>query len=233
MLGGFLNALMLAATRKYVELEFGPGRYPDPVHVFVQFLSMVPPGPVAITCHTLRTSSRQCVLRVELCGNRPESAQSQSSTTVAIVTYGDLSKEKGLSQDTRPAIPIPLPQRQTECVPIDDPVVDATPVTRKLHWIAPKGANGLWGHRLGGHHREVWLSPRDGSKMSSIFHLALLADLVSDRDRNNTTKLHVLTYDSLCNRQPPMSKDFIPATPYQHSACLWSSSRNPAPIRNG
>lgn len=128
-----------------------------------------------ITCHRLRNSSRQCVLRVEL--SRSGSAE---STTVSIVTFGDLSKEKGLSQDTRPAIPTPLPQRQTECVPIDDPVVDATPVTRKLHWVAPKGANGLWGHRLGGHHREVWLSPRDGSKLSSIYHLALLADLVSD-----------------------------------------------------
>lgn len=166
---------MLSATRKYLELEFGPGRYPDPVNVFVQFLSMVPPGAVVITCNRLRNSSRQCVLRVEL--SRPGSAE---FTTVSIVTFGDLSKEKGLSQDTRPAIPTPLPQRQTECVPIDDPVVDATPVTRKLHWIAPKGANGLWGHRLGGHHREVWLSPRDGSKLSSIYHLALLADLVSD-----------------------------------------------------
>lgn len=171
MLGGFLNALMLSATQKYLELEFGPGRYPHPIHVFVQFLNMVPAESVVITCHTLRTSSRQCVVRVEL----SRGTESQSPTTVAIVTYGDLLKEKGVSQHTKPVITT-LPNRHTECVPIDDPVVDATPVTRQLHWIAPN-ANNLWGHRLGGHHREVWLSPRDGSKMSSVFHLAVLADM--------------------------------------------------------
>lgn len=165
---------MLSATQKFLVLEFGPGKYPHPIHVFVQFLSMVPAGSVTITCHSLRTSSRQCVVRVELSRNSA-SSEPQPPTTVAIVTYGDLSKEKGVSQDTKPVITT-LPNRYTDCVPIDDPVVDATPVTRKLHWIAPN-ANGLWGHRLGGHHREVWLSPRDGSKMSSIFHLAVLADM--------------------------------------------------------
>lgn len=168
---------MLAATQEYLQAEFGPGRYPDPIHVFVQFLSMVPPGEMAVTCHLLRTSSRQCVVRVELARLADASSEPQA-TTVAIVTYGDLSKEKGVTQDAEPALSIALPNRETECVPIDDPVVDATPVTRKLHWVAPKGANGLWGHRLGGHNREVWLSARDGSKWSSVFHLAMLADMV-------------------------------------------------------
>lgn len=178
VLGGFLNALMLAATQKYLEAEFGAGRYPDPIHVFVQFLSMVPPGLVTVTCHLLRRSSRQCVVRVEVVRVSKKSSEPQA-TTVAIVTYGDLSKEKGVTQDAEPALNIAMPDRKTECVPIDDPVVDATPVTRRLHWIAPKGANGLWGHRLGGHNREVWLSARDGSAWSSVFHLAMLADMVS------------------------------------------------------
>lgn len=229
MLGGFLNALMLSATRKYLELEFGPGRYPDPIHVFVQFLNIVPPGQVIITCHILRTSSRQCVVRVEL--SRLVSAAEVQSTTVAIVTYGDLSKEKGLSQDAEAALSLstPLPNRDTECVPIDDPVVDATPVTRKLHWIAPQGANGLWGHRLGGHQREVWLSPRDGSKWSSIFHLAMLADMVG---QHHNQPLHSLpaTNDQQ-PLQPPATHEQGFYTRYALSTLCLSVEfkRNPHP----
>lgn len=103
----------------------------------------------------------------------------QSLACTAIVTLSDFDKEAGLSQDTAGSIIRPLPCRQTDCVTIDDPVVDATPVTRKLHWVAPHSPDGLWGHRLGGHQREVWLSLRDGSKISDLLHLALLADMVS------------------------------------------------------
>lgn len=176
-MGGFLTALMLSATRRFIELEFADKHLPDPINVFVQFLSMVRPGDVVIACHCLRVSSRQCVVRVELFQHR---GGSSGLSTMAIVTYGDMSKEKGISQGLD-GMATPLPHRERECVRIDDPVVDATPVTRKLHWIAPRSADGLWGHRLGGHNREVWLSFRDDSKISSIFHLALLADMVSPR----------------------------------------------------
>lgn len=173
-----MNALMLSATRKYIELEFPDKHLPDPIHVFVQFLSMVPPGNVRIACNCLRVSSRQCVVRVELYRQR-DTQSTDAPSTVAIVTYGNIPHERGLTQDTKPAISAPLPKLETECVHIDDPVVGATPVTRKLHWVAPKSANGLWGHRLGGHHREVWLSFRDGSRIASVFHLVMLADMVS------------------------------------------------------
>lgn len=168
-----MTALMLSATRKFIELEFPDKHMPDPINIFVQFLSMVPPGEVTISCHCLRVSKRLCIVRVELSRNA-----APGPSTVAMVTYGDMSKEKGLSQDPN-VTTTPVPKRDAECVRIDDPVVDSTPVTRKLHWVAPKSANGLWGHRLGGHNREVWLSFRDGSKISSVFHLALLADMVS------------------------------------------------------
>lgn len=184
MLGGFLNAVMLSAARKYIELEFDDKNLPDPVHVFVQFLRTVPPGAVRIACHSLRVSSRQCVVRVEPYrhdNTEPSSPGSNSSSTVATVTYGNYSKEKGLTQDAKSAVPLSPANRETDCVRIDDPVVDATLVTHKLHWIAPRSANGLWGHRLGGHQREVWLSFRDGSKIDSSFHLALLADMVSPK----------------------------------------------------
>lgn len=171
---------MLSAAKKFIVTELGDGRFPDPVHAFVQFLSMVPPGPVSITCKFLRVSKRQCVVNVELV--RSSAAlwkKPELPATVGIFTYGDLSKERGLSQASDPALRIPVPPRETECVTIDDPVVDSTPVTRKLHWLAPRSANGLWGHRLGGHNREVWISFRDGSKISDCLHLALLSDMVS------------------------------------------------------
>lgn len=171
---------MLNATRKFIELEFPDKHLPDPIHVFVQFISMVPSGNVTISCHCLRVSSRQCAVKVELFRHRANSSEvSGPLSTIAIVTYGNFAKEKGLSQD--PNIkPTPIPSREKECVLIDDPVVDSTPVTSKLNWIAPKSPNGLWGHRLGGHNREVWLSFRDGSKISDPLHLALLADMVSN-----------------------------------------------------
>lgn len=180
VLGGFLHALMLSAAKKFILAELGDGRFPDPVHAFVQFLSMVPPGPVSITCKLLRVSSRQCVVNVKLVRS-PNALwkKPEPPATVGIFTYGDLSKERGLSQAGDPTLTIPAPRRETECVTIDDAVVDATPVTRKLHWVAPRSANGLWGHRLGGHHREVWLSFRDGSKISDFLDLALLSDMVS------------------------------------------------------
>ncbi|RAH67033.1 thioesterase family protein [Aspergillus aculeatinus CBS 121060] len=148
VLGGFSAAVMLSAGRKFLEQELGDGLYPDPVHAFVQFLREVHPGECTITCAISRTSSRRCVVTVEL---KPAAAAA--------------------------AIRPPLPNRQTECTTIDNPVVDATPVTRKMHWVAPRSANGLWGHRLGGHNREVWLSFRDGTKFSDILHLAYLSDL--------------------------------------------------------
>lgn len=171
---------MLSAGRKYIQSEFKDRNlnFPDPIHVFVQFLRMVPPGTVSVTCTCLRVSSRQCVVRAELFSESESSSSANTSdpvSTVAIITYGDLSREKGLTQGTKA---VPLPDRETDCVKIDDPVVDATPVTSKLHWVAPKSADGLWGHRLGGHNREVWLSFRDGSKVSDTLYLALLADMV-------------------------------------------------------
>ncbi|EAW08473.1 thioesterase family protein [Aspergillus clavatus NRRL 1] len=178
VLGGFLQALMLSAAKKFVVAELGDGRFPDPIHAFVQFLSMVPPGPVAITCKILRRSSRKCVVSVELVRIRASPApKPDPPATVGVFTYGDLSRERGLSQPSDPALTPPVPLRDTDCVPIDDPVVDATPVTRKLHWVAPRSANGLWGHRLGGHHREVWLAFRDGSMIDDVLHLALLSDM--------------------------------------------------------
>lgn len=146
---------------------------------------MVPPGQVSISCRTLRTTSRMCVVNAELevhpearyASGAVPSQQSLACTT--IVTLSDLDKETGLTQGTAGSTIHPLPSRQIDCVIIDDPVVDATPVTRKLHWVAPRSSDGLWGHRLGGHQREVWLSFRDGSKISDLLHLALLADMVS------------------------------------------------------
>ncbi|KAL5365234.1 thioesterase-like superfamily-domain-containing protein [Aspergillus floccosus] len=176
VLGGFLDALMLSAAQRFAAAKFGPRRFPDAVHAFVQFLKMVPPGEVVITCDTLRVSSRQCVVKVELAGSAEASA---TITTVGIVTLGDISKEAGLSQPSQPALCTPPapPNRETECVTIDDPVVDATPVTSKLNWVAPRSPDGLWGHRLGGHHREVWVSFRDGSQIDDMYHLALLSDM--------------------------------------------------------
>lgn len=169
--------MALSATRKFLAQEFGTTRYPDPIHAFVQFLKMVPPGPVSLRCTGLRVSSRQCVVRVEL-------AQAQASASelaaVAIVTHADLSKEHGLTQTAAaPVSASRFPNRVRDCEIIDDPVVDATPVTSKLNWVAPRAANGLWGHRLGGHQREVWISFRDGSAISDVLHLALLSDMVT------------------------------------------------------
>ncbi|GAB1191901.1 hypothetical protein APSETT444_001085 [Aspergillus pseudonomiae] len=167
---------MLSAAQKLNALEFGEERFPDPIHVFVQFLHMVPPGQVVVTCKHLRVSSRQCVVRVEVA--RPAASGKPSSpATVGIVTCANISKEEGLTQHSKPAFAVPLPDRHTECVKIDDPVVDSTPVTSKLNWVSPKAANGLWGHRVGGHHREVWVSFRDGSNISDHLHLALLSDM--------------------------------------------------------
>ncbi|RAH50871.1 thioesterase family protein [Aspergillus brunneoviolaceus CBS 621.78] len=198
VLGGFSAAVMLSAGRKFLEQELGDGLYPDPVHAFVQFLREVHPGECTITCAISRTSSRRCVVTVELKRAAAASLKDQRetpnttgspsliTTTLGVFTYADISKEQGLTLEPPPAstkvaaaaaIRLPLPNRQTECTTIDNPVVDATPVTRKMHWVAPRSANGLWGHRLGGHNREVWLSFRDGTKFSDILHLAYLSDL--------------------------------------------------------
>ncbi|KAE8140738.1 thioesterase-like superfamily-domain-containing protein [Aspergillus pseudotamarii] len=176
VLGGYLTALMLSAAQKLNALEFGEERFPDPIHVFVQFLHMVPSGQVVVTCKHLRVSSRQCVLRVEV-ARTAASGNPSNPAAVGIVTCANISKEEGLTQHSKPAFAVPLPDRHTECIKIDDPVVDSTPVTSKLNWVSPKAANGLWGHRVGGHYREVWVSFRDGSNISSLLHLALLSDM--------------------------------------------------------
>ncbi|PLB45243.1 hypothetical protein P170DRAFT_366065 [Aspergillus steynii IBT 23096] len=185
VLGGFLNVMALSATRKFLAQEFGDAQYPDPIHAFVQFLKMVPPGLVSLCCTCLRVSSRQCVVRVELAQTKslrpprdPASTSTAEPAAVAIVTYADLSKEHGLTQTAaNPTIPSRFPDRVRDCAVIDDPIVDATPVTSKLNWVAPRASNGLWGHRLGGHQREVWISFRDGSAISDVLHLALLSDM--------------------------------------------------------
>lgn len=177
--------MMLSAGQKFIAQEFGGPQYPDPIHAFVQFLQTVPPGPVSLRCTCLRVSSRQCVVRVELARMRPQPRARHSASTspsgpaaVAILTYANMSKERGLTQSAPPTAPGHLPDRARECEVIDDPVVDATPVTSKLNWVAPRAPNGLWGHRLGGHQREVWISFRDGSAISDVLHLALLSDMV-------------------------------------------------------
>ncbi|RDW70752.1 thioesterase family protein [Aspergillus mulundensis] len=187
VLGGYLTALMLAAARKYASIETEAVlNYPDPVHVFAQFLLKVPPGQVSVSCKILRATSRLCVVRVELelpgQSNSGHGQPQPSTACIAIATFADLEKENGLTQgatapESSSAHPAPLPSREKECITIDDPVVDATPVTRKLHWVAPRSVDGRWGHRLGGHQREVWLSFRDGSAISDLLHLALLTDM--------------------------------------------------------
>ncbi|KAL5052124.1 hypothetical protein BDW71DRAFT_5739 [Aspergillus fruticulosus] len=184
-LGGYLTALVLSAARKFINSNTeAVVKCPDPIHVFIQFLRKVPPGQIFVSCKTLRVTSRLCVVKIDL--ELPQESESghgqtqQSPACIAIATFANLDKERGLTQGPTPSKPLvahPLPSRETECVTIDDPVVDATPVTRKLHWVAPRSADGLWGHRLGGHQREVWLSFRDGSTISDLLHLALLADM--------------------------------------------------------
>lgn len=171
---------MLSAGREYIQRELPGYDFRDPIHVFVQFLHMVRPGSVRITCNTLRVSARLCVLQVEISQASTSGNDAGAVATVSVITYGDLAREKGLSQRASDdAQIVPVADRLTECVEIDDPVVYSTPVTRKLRWVAPRSSNGLWGHRLGGHRREVWLSFRDGSAISDILHLALLSDMVS------------------------------------------------------
>ncbi|KAL4943879.1 hypothetical protein BDV06DRAFT_188900 [Aspergillus oleicola] len=215
VLGGYLTTLLLSAARKSIKLNRnleagqveGEAKYPDPIYVFTQFLRMVPPGPVVISCKILRATSRLCVVKVELSldaspelgkeqeserqqpqtpPSRPEIPQAQQGPAcVAIATFANLDKESGLSQTLTSSSSLSSlnanaytpPNRLTECVRIDDPVVDATPVTRKLNWVAPRSADGLWGHRLGGHEREVWLSFRDGAMISGLGYLALLSDM--------------------------------------------------------
>ncbi|KAL4999273.1 thioesterase-like superfamily-domain-containing protein [Aspergillus recurvatus] len=184
VLGGYLTALMLSAARRFINNTETVVKCPDPIHVFIQFLQKVPPGQISVSCKTLRATSRLCVVKIDLelpRESEPGHGETQQSLACsAIATFADLDKEKGLNQEPTPSKPLgahPLPSRETKCVTIDDPVVDATPVTRKLHWVAPRSADGLWGHRLGGHQREVWLSFRDGSPISDLLHLALLADM--------------------------------------------------------
>ena len=177
--------MILSAAQKFIAQEFGGARYPDPIHVFVQFLKTVVPGLVSLRCTCLRVSSRQCIVRVELMQTRSQPPARDSASTaeqpaaVAIVTYTDMAKEQGPTQGSSSIGPSQFPDRVRDCEVIDDPVVDATPVTSKLNWRAPRASNGLWGHRLGGHQREVWVSFRDGSAISHILHLALLSDMVT------------------------------------------------------
>ncbi|KAL4972556.1 thioesterase-like superfamily-domain-containing protein [Aspergillus desertorum] len=185
VLGGYLTALMLSAAHKFINSDTeAVVKCPDPIHIFVQFLRKVRPGQISVSCKTLFATSRLCVVKVDLKLSReiePGHGEThESPACIAIATFTNFDKEKGPTQDPIPSKPLgthPLPSREIECVTIDDPVVDATPVTRKLHWVAPRSADGLWGHRLGGHQREVWLSFRDGSLISDILHLALLADM--------------------------------------------------------
>ncbi|KAL4745294.1 hypothetical protein BDW72DRAFT_59910 [Aspergillus terricola var. indicus] len=185
VLGGYLTALMLSAARRFVNSNAEAAvQYPDPIHVFIQFLHKVPPDQIFISCKILRATARLCVVKVDLelpRESEPGQGEAQQSPAcIAIATFANLDKEKGLTQNSTQPKPLgahPLPFRETDCVTIDDPVVDATPVTRKLHWVAPRSADGLWGHWLGGHQREVWLSFRDGSPISDVLHLALLADM--------------------------------------------------------
>ncbi|KAL4797413.1 thioesterase-like superfamily-domain-containing protein [Aspergillus venezuelensis] len=178
--------------------EEGKAKYTDPINVFTQFLHAVPPGGMLIECKILRATSRSCVVQAELSLDadqekkqeqqlapllpRPNPIQEGGPACIAIATFANLDNETGLTQtptrtsssNTNAYKP---PNRQTECVPIDDPVVDATPVTRKLNWVAPRSRDGLWGHRLGGHQREVWLSFRDGERILELGYLALLSDM--------------------------------------------------------
>ncbi|KAL4949644.1 thioesterase-like superfamily-domain-containing protein [Aspergillus filifer] len=114
--------------------------------------------------------------------SRPKPVQ-EGPACIAIATFANLDNETGLTQTPTSSSnasaykPPKPPNRETECVPIDDPVVDATPVTRKLNWVAPRSPDGLWGHRLGGHQREVWLSFRNGETISELGYLALLSDV--------------------------------------------------------
>ncbi|KAL3435514.1 thioesterase-like superfamily-domain-containing protein [Aspergillus tetrazonus] len=185
VLGGYLTTLMLSAARRFINSNTDAvAEYPDPIHVFIQFLHKIPPGEVSVSCKVLRATARLCVVKVDLELSRQSEPgygeAQQSPACIAIATFANLDNEKGLTQDStqsKQSGAHPLPSRETDCVTIDDPVVDATPVTRKLHWVAPRSADGLWGHRLGGHQREVWLSFRDGSPISDLLHLALLADM--------------------------------------------------------
>lgn len=138
---------MLAAGQRFLDQELGVGRYPDPVHAFVQFLHMVHPGPSIITCTLLRVSKKQAVLQVELArAPKPgEDSDSYPTTTLGIFTYGDISKEKGLTQETRPVITRPPPDRLTECVTIDDPVRQFHPCDREDELGRPTISTGTLG----------------------------------------------------------------------------------------
>ncbi|GAT27225.1 hypothetical protein RIB2604_02109130 [Aspergillus luchuensis] len=162
---------MLAAGQRFLDQELGVGRYPDPVHAFVQFLHMVHPGPSIITCTLLRVSKKQAVLQVELARAPKPGEDSDSYPTTTLAKKRASRKKRGRSSLDHPLI------GSLNALLSTTPFVSSTPVTAKMNWVAPRSPQGLWGHRLGGHNREVWLSFRDGSKLSDVLHLAYLSDL--------------------------------------------------------
>ncbi|BCR95750.1 thioesterase family protein [Aspergillus luchuensis] len=95
------------------------------------------------------------------------------------------------------------------------PFVSSTPVTAKMNWVAPRSPQGLWGHRLGGHNREVWLSFRDGSKLSDVLHLAYLSDLPLQPPATHIPDFYAkYAISTLClsiefKRRPDPSTDWI------------------------
>ncbi|KIN03293.1 hypothetical protein OIDMADRAFT_40868 [Oidiodendron maius Zn] len=179
-----MNGLAINAAQQFLSAKFGPESSPHAIGSYIQFLSRVQPGVVFFSCHLLRRSSFQIVVRVELA---PDSqtrlvtdAPGSGLSAVAIITFGNMFKEVGLSQETISSIMTDLPNRERDCQEIDDPYMRATPMTRKFRWWSPRNnspnGNGLWGHRAGGHIRDTFISLADGSPVG-LYEITWFADI--------------------------------------------------------
>ena len=181
MSGGYLNGLSINAAKQFLSAELGSKSAPHVISSYIRFLSVVTPCVIVLSCHLLRRSSFQTVVRVQIApGPQPTSATDvtgeKSPAVIAILAFGNMFKEVGLSQETVPSIMTNLPDREKNCLEIDDPYMRLTPMTRKFRWWSPR-KDGLWGHHSGGHIRDSFIILADGSSVG-LYKITWLADLV-------------------------------------------------------
>ncbi|KAL2795511.1 thioesterase-like superfamily-domain-containing protein [Aspergillus keveii] len=191
--GGYLCSLLISGSREYARATgLVALNQPDPVSMHVQFLELVPQGPLHVRFTTLKSGSRSSVVQGEICspqstptttvstalGSSSDNAPVTKIYTLALFTMGNLSDKTGISLE----LPrhTPLPSREKDCARWTDAFAFfASPPTAACRVYTPRGGpSPLWSPAVGRHKRDQW-DKLDSGENFRLEHLGLLADIVA------------------------------------------------------
>ncbi|KAF4630465.1 hypothetical protein G7Y89_g7679 [Cudoniella acicularis] len=175
--GGTTVTYIQAAATQYFRHRYPSLSQPDAIHLQIQFIAVVPQGPLVFAFRDIKLGRKFSVVEVEI---KAKGRDGKLSTrAVAIVTQGNLATEAGATwENCEKSANAPVPRHLCErwC---EEWWMNALQTARQYRLYIPKGGpDRQFKNRFGPGIRETWSKIDDGSAFE-VVHLGTLCDPIA------------------------------------------------------